>query len=275
MSNSIIIGIHGLSNKPNADILEAGWKSSILEGLEKNHNLKNIKINFKSVYWADVMYNLPDDKPDLYRAAKPGDIKKYKDGIKDWIRKEALDFGGDVVGFFKRHFGIDAIADKILEEKLKDLHNYYYDSGKRRILRDRLRSEILKNKDKRIMIISHSMGSIVAYDVLRELGREFPRLIIDHFITIGSPLGLPHVLYKIEEENPLLRTPSIVKKWTNFADKRDPVAVDTHLSDDFDYNDSGVKVKDDLVYNDWGGINHKSYGYLRTPEVSDAIKKFI
>ena len=97
----------------------------------------------------------------------------------------------------------------------------------------------------------------------------------DYFITIGSPLGLPHVMYKIEEENSLLRTPSIVRKWSNFSDRRDPVAIDTHLSDDYDANDMGVVVKDDLVLNDWGGINHKSYGYLRTPEVLKVIKNFI
>ena len=68
---------------------------------------------------------------------------------------------------------------------------------------------------------------------------------------------------------------SIVKKWSNFADKRDPVAMDVHLSDDFEPNAYGIRPEDDLVANDWGGIHHKSYGYLRTPEVSQIIKNFI
>jgi len=86
---------------------------------------------------------------------------------------------------------------------------------------------------------------------------------------------LPHVKHKIIKENRLVRTPSIVKNWTNLADRRDPVALDTHLSDDYQENYAGVRVKDDLVMNDWGGINHKSYGYLRTPEFSDLLKNFI
>ena len=53
------------------------------------------------------------------------------------------------------------------------------------------------------------------------------------------------------------------------------MAIDEKLAGDYDPNDSGVQVKDDLVSNDWGGINHKSYGYLRTPEVSRIIKNFI
>ena len=66
-----------------------------------------------------------------------------------------------------------------------------------------------------------------------------------------------------------------MKKWSNLADRRDPVAADTHLSDDYQANDYDVKVGDDLVINDWGGIHHKSYGYLRTPEFTDLLKKFI
>jgi len=110
---------------------------------------------------------------------------------------------------------------------------------------------------------------------LRELGREDASLSIEHLVTIGSPLGLPHVKYKIMEENPLIRTPSVVKKWSNLADRRDPVALDIHLRDDYEANYAGVRVNDDLVMNDWGGINHKSYGYLRTPEFSDLLKNFI
>jgi hypothetical protein len=88
-------------------------------------------------------------------------------------------------------------------------------------------------------------------------------------------LGLPHVKQKIAQENSLVRTPSVVRKWSNFADKRDPVALDVNLSGDYAPNDDGVKVEDDLVANDWGGIHHKSYGYLRAPEVSRVIRNYI
>ena len=113
--------------------------------------------------------------------------------------------------------------------------------------------------------------------MLRALGREDPARVIDHFITIGSPLGLPHVKHKIYQENDLVRTPSVVRRWTNFADRRDPVAADVHLSGDYAPNNRGVEVRDDLVINGYkspaGKANHhKSYGYLRAPEVSEAIR---
>ena len=66
-----------------------------------------------------------------------------------------------------------------------------------------------------------------------------------------------------------------MRRWTNLSDKRDPVAIDSHLSDDYEANDYGIRVRDDMVLNDWGGIHHKSYGYLRTPEFTDLLRTFI
>lgn len=274
MSN-ILIGIHGLSNKPTAEVLAKGWEDAIREGLKKNEGIDNAPINFSSVYWANVTYPEPDPDPDLYKEAEEGALKTYEESWLDSVKAGAFDFAGDIIDSMKKHFGVDATADAVLKHKLKDLSKYYEDETIRNTLRGRLRDEILKNKDKRIMILSHSMGTIIAYDVLRNIGKEHPRLIVDHFVTLGSPLGLPHVKYKIAKENPLVRTPSIVKKWSNFADKRDPVAMDVHLAGDYAANDNGVLVEDDLVANDWGGIHHKSYGYLRTPEVSKVIRNFI
>jgi hypothetical protein len=111
-------------------------------------------------------------------------------------------------------------------------------------------------------------------------------LEVPYFVTIGSPLGLPHVKGKIIKErnyDPDVRTPSIVtKSWKNYADKDDMVSVDVHLKGDYGKNKHGVWVEDDLVANDYIGPlegaeenPHKSYGYLRTPELSRHIKNFL
>ncbi len=273
--SKMIIGIHGLSNKPAEKTLARWWEKAMLEGLQVNSKLSLDSLDFQSVYWADVMYPQPDPAPDKYRRAKKGELKYYREGWIDYIRETLLDFGGDIIDSTKEMFGIDALAEKVLKSKLKDLYRYYEKENIRNELRGRLRQAILDNRDKRLMVVAHSMGSIIAYDVLRELGRIDATLSVDHFVTIGSPLGLPHVKHKIMEENPLVRTPSIVKKWSNLADRRDPVALDVHLRDDYEENYAGVRVNDDLVMNDWGGISHKSYGYLRTPEFSDLLKNFI
>ena len=79
-----------------------------------------------------------------------------------------------------------------------------------------------------------------------------------HFVTIGSPLVLPHVKARIKDERKgyskkiPVRTPSVVSKdWKHFVDRKNPVALDVHLSDDYGVNRRSVAVIDDLVYNDY------------------------
>ena len=54
----IIIGIHGLGNKPEKKLLEKWWKQSITDGLKKIDKFK-FEPKFEIVYWADIL----NDKP--------------------------------------------------------------------------------------------------------------------------------------------------------------------------------------------------------------------
>lgn len=306
--SKIIIGIHGLANKPHQDILEDWWNKSIVEGLNVNEDIQDMNLNFQMVYWADLLYKnrLHMDETysfdDLYNhepyvAAEDGALKRYKDTWRDELMARALGLVGTTVDSLKQNFGVNSLADWILGKLLKDLA-FYYDESRllkendgqpapaKIVLRDRLKKVLLSLRDTEIMLIAHSMGSIIAYDVLRDLGRENSGIKISHFVTIGSPLGLPHVKGKILEERDYaseVRTPTIVtESWVNYADRKDPVAVDVHLRDDYKPNANDIRVVDDLVLNDYQrpgedkqNNHHKSYGYLRTPEISEHIRKYL
>lgn len=281
---SIIIGIHGLSNKPPEEDLRKGWRASILEGLARNCRVQLHDLPFELVYWRPWNYDEPipaDDNGEPYRPADgTGPLPTYEDGWRDEVVARALDVAARPLDWAKRHFGIGRLADSVLEHKLEDLALYYENQDKSRALREQLEQRLVAHSGKRIMLIAHSMGSIVAYDTLRKLGRRQPDAALHHLVTIGSPLGLPHVIDRIYQEKAALRTPSIVRRWTNFADRRDVVAFDVHLSDDYGANDAGVQVRDDLVVNGYEGTTgkanpHKSYGYLRAPEVSKVIRNFL
>jgi hypothetical protein len=236
------------------------------------------------VYWRPWNYPTAiapeaDDEPYL-GAEGAGPLPTYEDGWRDEVVASVLEGTARPIDWMKRYLGIGWLADEVLERKLEDLALYYGNADKRTDLRNLLKLRLRAHAGKRIMVIAHSMGSIVAYDVLRELGREEPNFVLHHFLTIGSPLGLPHVKDRIYKESPAVRTPSIVQRWSNFADRRDPVAADIHLADDYRGNDRGVVVEDDLVINGYKGKSgrpnpHKIYGYLRAPEVSKVIRNFI
>lgn len=308
----VIVGIHGLANKPEPELLAEWWKRSIKEGLAKNCDIEEADFEYRMVCWANFLYKhrLHDD-PDYdfdrlynkqpYLEAKEGALKPY---FRDWLDSARQTLGrvvGPALDLIRKLVGRGTLTHYIMRKRLKDL-DFYYDKGRkivedpteqektkaqaRKVLMDVLKKDLRGLKGRRIMLIAHSMGSIIAYDVLRDLGHPEPELEVAHFVTIGSPLGLPLVKTNVYEkrksyaEEPV-RTPTIVnERWVNYADPQDLVSLDAFLKDDFGPNGKGVRVSDVLVRNDYvspkGKSNpHKSYGYLRTPEVSAHIKAFL
>jgi hypothetical protein len=152
------------------------------------------------------------------------------------------------------------------------------------VIRERAAELIRKYSGDDLMVIGHSMGSIIAYDVLTF---TTPDMEIDSFITMGSPLGLPIIMAKIAAErnirgpglNRLKTPPSIQQNWFNYSDLEDRIALIYNLTPNYDANLNGVKVRNFVVENDYA-INgkrnpHKSFGYLRTPELAGAIRDFL
>lgn len=183
-------------------------------------------------------------------------------------------------------------TDLIISRIFKDLETCYHAEcpgdlddkyEARHLIRDRLVQMIKKHEGGDIMILSHSMGTILAYDVLTFL---VPDIDIHSLVTMGSPLGFPVVQGNIVAEwqskllvPPKLKTPPWVRKhWYNFADLKDRIALIYDLSENFQPNYLGVEAEDFVVYNDYhSGLDynpHKSFGYLRAPEFANVLAKF-
>jgi hypothetical protein len=285
----VVIGIHGLANKPPLSDKPGYWKKALIEGLKRNCGKTTDDLSFDFVYWADLRYQAPiafvaNPEP-YYEDRGTGAFPAYHASKWAEIINAATEIVGTEVNFLDVHTGVTGVGNFVLERQLQDLAEYYNNDQFRQTVRGRLTDKLKQYRESRIMLIGHSMGSIIAYDVLRLLGRDDPQFSVDHFVTIGSPLGMPHVKYNIQRENDLVRTPSIVGRWTNFADRRDIVAIEAKLADDYEPNDQGVKVADVPVINAYRSPldrdppnkqnYHKSYGYPRTPELSNVVRSFI
>ena len=300
--SKIIIGIHGLGNKPPKKVLEKWWKKSIREGL-KAHGLSSFFFKFKLVYWADVLHPAPLDleiknpKHPLYikfpylpaTDHHPKIPSKIKQKLLEYLEKQLdkLFLNDDMTINFA------AVNDLIIRRYFKDLDAYfasnYYDLRDRnRLARDSIRETLArvlhKYRRKEILLIAHSMGSIIAYDVLCQPN---PDIHVNILVTIGSPLGLPVIISKIATEQKTrskngkkLCTPeSVLEKWYNLSDLRDRVSLNYDLSDDYAKNSRRINPIDKVAYNNYkykGDKNpHKSYGYLRTPEMAEIIHQFL
>lgn len=301
--SKIIIGIHGLKNKPSKRLLKKWWKKALKEGLRAIGHPR-LLLRFELVYWADYFYTQPlsrkikdQDHPlfidDPYFPSKgslPEKKNKLRQKLLDYLERQmdGIFFNSDL------SINFSSITDLIIRRFFKDLDTYYskncLDKQKqerpaKKVIRDELADALRKHKNKEIMLISHSMGSIIAYDVLTEIE---PDIKIHTFVTMGSPLGMPFIMSKnYSEQKKLLKrdierstTPeSVQKKWYNFSDLDDKVALNYNLGDDYDENSLGVKAIDETIYNDYV-INgerkpHKSYGYLRAPEFSQVLWEFL
>lgn len=281
--SKVIICIHGRSNKPEEGTLRKWWKSSIEEGLKASTTTSLGSLDFEMAYYADIYYvdgPVLDNKNDEpYKKAKKGSIKQYEEGMTDRIREITGNWFDTPLDWLEEHSGLfSALGRTVSKKLLKDLGKYYSDNNIKKKVNERLKALLIEYKNDEIILVSHSMGTIVAYEVLRELGRnrDYPGFTLDHFITMGSPLGLTVVKGNTISSHGKLRTPSCVRgSWVNFSDPQDFVCLDSHLSDDYSPNSFLVKVKDVIVCNDYPDNEHKSYGYLRTPEFSRYIASLL
>ena len=290
----IIIGIHGLGTKPPKMLLKRWWRKAIEEGLERISKPAHT-VPFEMVYWADIVHEKSEkpwirnkDNPlyldEPYRKAAASAVKKDKP-FRSKVYKY-LETQLDKI-FLNKDFSLnlEGVTDKILSRYFQDL-NLYYSGGPevRQAIQNRLLKVLESHKDNEILLICHSMGSIIAYDVLTGAGKDYR---IQTLVTIGSPLGLPVVVGRIfaaqkqaDPETALPRAPeNVLNSWFNLSDTEDNVALDHTLYDDYAANSSGVRAQDIDVYNDYkmNGLRnpHKCYGYLRTPELADIINTFL
>jgi len=295
--SKIIIGIHGLGNKPDANLLSQWWLESIKEGLVKT-GLIFEDIPFKLVYWADILYpeaenlEIKDKEDPLFISepycksspdlAKKPDLENLSSRILKYIEQQL-----DKI-FLRKDMTLNfnSVTDRIIHSYFRDLEVYYSDDSvdqqdptvlTRDLIRKRLLNVLKEHYQDDILLICHSMGSIIAYDVLINNPDQCK---INSLVTVGSPLGIPIIISRIFKEQNAIRVPvNILKKWYNFSDPEDLVAMDHTLQDDFHENLNNIVIQDMLVYNDYqvdGERNpHKIYGYLRTPEMAKIFKDFL
>jgi hypothetical protein len=284
VNTKLIIGIHGLNNKPEPDTLRNWWVGAITEGISRNRDGQKVDVDLELAYWADVMYAAPlaptEEAEPYVAAGGSGPLPRAGMSMRRIARARIQEGVGKVL---EKILGAPVAEDVVrdaVETRAPDLHRYKHHRETRAAVQERLRERLrtAHARGKQIMLIAHSMGSIIAYEVLRGASRNLPGLQISHFVTAGSPLGLTEVKEIVAAP---LRVPECVARWSNFADPRDHVARwDTCLSEDYRANGGGVTISDHLVINGYvspsGKPNpHKIYGYLRTPEMSELIASFL
>lgn len=114
------------------------------------------------------------------------------------------------------------------------------------------------------VLITHSIGTIVAYLLLRELDREGKTPNVPLLVTLGSPLGLQAIR---DEFGKPWRKPASVKLWANFYDPADLLTLGKGLNEAF-----AGGILDDGTVNNKAFFAHSIEGYLSHKGVAAVLK---
>jgi hypothetical protein len=157
------------------------------------------------------------------------------------------------------------VAERAFIGNLKQVSAFLTDPEVKQKVLARMRDQI--GGDTRV-VIGHSLGSMVAYEYLC---RDRPSSV-ELLITLGSPLGIPNVIFDKLTPAPAAGAgawPGEVAAWVNVADEDDIVALRKDLAPLFPGAIQGQAVVDRLVDN--GDQPHAIDRYLNTRQIGSAL----
>ena len=172
------------------------------------------------------------------------------------------------------------LTDLITGMALPDVQDFLFDPEHRKQMEDIFLAR-LRSGGGPFVVVAHSQGSMIAYDVLRQLQKA--QVDVRLFVTIGSPLGLPPVrsVFKKWTGKDKLPFPPCVTRWINVAAVGDVVALDRELQNDIGAHAAGSfqNVVVDRAQRDanplFAGNPHSSMGYLSTDFVRREVREAV
>lgn len=118
-----------------------------------------------------------------------------------------------------------------------------------------------RGEGSRQILVGHSQGSIIAYDVLTGM---LDCSTVSGLLTLGSPLGIDEVQERLVWNRENGFPVKLQGNWVNVFDPFDPVArLDPYFANDFRKN--GTEVVTDVKEENWGTWRHSATKYLQGP----------
>ena len=285
-----VIFVPGMKPKPPADIHHRELYRCLLEGLRRvSPQVTQLfpKEALTLIPWTYLFYgknrDIELDRPGIKRIletpeAIPDDIEEIESLAIRIARM--LRILGDTLPAFGR-----LIVKPEMRLTITEAHRYLQD--RRHVateIRSLLREALIEawSARERVLLIGHSLGSVIAYDTLWELsrGKREPGQI-DLFITLGSPLGSRMIQKGLcgAERSGRQSYPTNIAHWLNFSARGELTAFRPELKPFF-----GEMVELGLLrslrdvtgfYNHFRGNDgldvHSSYGYLVNRVVAESI----
>ena len=300
-----ILLVHGRDFKPSEQSLSDISLEALRYGIQRDYadHVDAYDMIVKDfAYYGDLTNTLLeshgkhyDEKLDLGdRNSALSDLKaipaRKRFGIRQYDRlpgKSALrEFAADVAAPVLGALGLTMPLVRCVSKDCADYLSGKTDYAKR--VRERVRTKLCKMLDRgdHILLMTHGLGCIVAYEVLWQLSHEaefkdqYGGKKIDTWLTLGAPLGDTHIRKRLLGAKHVVgeRFPTNVITWHNVAAEDDYLCHDNTLADDFRkmmHQRFLSAVHDHHVYNlavRYGKSNpHSSVGYYIHPRVAKIV----
>lgn len=145
---------------------------------------------------------------------------------------------------------ISPLRGRIAAKVVRQAYIYLANTNARKAIDDLVRPRLGLGD---VVVVSHSLGTVVAFNLLRELSDAGVSITVPLFVTLGSPLGIREVQRWV---GGTFGVPNAVGTWMSFYDKGDPVTLGRPLSTHF-----AAGIVDTVVDNNTDN-GHSIAGYL-------------
>ncbi|MEC0233152.1 hypothetical protein P4H71_02115 [Paenibacillus kribbensis] len=324
MGTKQLVIIHGRDKKPKCDEMLRLIKMALIAGLrrvneEAAQRLEQEHISLTFSYYGDINNRLLlESRPrygQLFEKEEDGNFYVpdhfYDESMQQLINRPTdqmtpeeyellianepiIHFYDDAAKKLSPYLSLFGMSTRAIKKLLPDLGAYLTSRVVGSQIRERLQAPLTKalSSGDDVMLLSHSMGCMVAYDVLWKFSRmsEYKHLWeykVNEWITLGNPLGEPAVkrsLYDSNEPDDGMY-PANIRHWTNINAVDDYIAHDAAIEDDFYLMLSRNLIESindqPLIYTFWkdshtGRTNpHNFFAYLNHPKVAEQVANWI
>jgi len=308
MSRTILI-VHGRDFKPRRDALLDISLAALRAGIERDYPDDAAEFNAVTVdlaYYGDLTNELLEstgrrydeqldvgDRRNALEALKAIPARK-RFGIRQYDRLPGKSAVNEFIANFAAPvFGAVGLTRWLVSLVSRDACAYLCREGDYAVrVRGRVRDKLVEHLDsgRRVLLLSHGMGCVVAYEALWELSHEdglaerYADAKVDLWLTCGAPLGDHFIRRRLlgADQAQDCRFPTNVITWHNVSAEDDYACHDNTLADDFRTmmdNRLVSAVHDYRVYNlavRYGRSNpHSSVGYFIHPRVAKVVADWL
>lgn len=279
-----IVGVHGIGQGGTGHRQVAeDWEGAILNGIDEIGVVLEQDFSFSLAYWTDLLspdvrHLGPEDDPiddgvpmseaeaafvvDMFTDRLGEDtVERIEQAPDEELGPPAMSpFVNRLIAELDRRNKKENVGRRLVRAS-REVYRYLFVPELARPVRDRVAGKLDEDTS---VVVAHSLGSVIAYDLLR--GGETPSgwgTRKRTLITCGSPLGFPTVRRALGFEDGTMLDPLPGVHWVNVYDERDVVTAGRGLHQE-------PFVIDEKVDN---GLRdpHSALRYLRRTPVARAV----